>query len=42
MGMRFDPMRVTGLEAEMLWLWGQPGQAGNTLCFLSLQPLPLF
>ena len=35
-------MRVTGLEAEMLWHWGQPGQAGSTLCFLSLQPLPLF
>ena len=42
MGMRFDPMRVTGLEAEMLWCWGQPGQEGSTFCFLSLQPLPLF
>ena len=42
MGMRFDPMRVTGLEVEMLWRWGQPGQTGSTLCFLSLQPLPLF
>lgn len=42
MGVRFDPVRVTDLEAEILWSWGQPGQACSTLCFLSLQPLSLF
>ena len=40
MGMRFDPVRVTDLDAETLWSWGNQGRraASSVLSACSLSP----